>query len=48
MKRWNKIAIFLLLAGMIFAMSCNRNYYSGKGKGGRNCGCPSEKGMTGF
>jgi predicted small secreted protein len=47
MKQRNKIAVLLLLLGTILAASCNRNYYSGTGKGS-NCGCPSHKGMTGY
>jgi len=45
MKTINKIALLLLLAGMVVVTSCNRNYYSGTGKGGRGCGCPSTKGL---
>jgi hypothetical protein len=41
MKTINKIALLFLLAGMILVSSCNKNYYSGTGKGGRGCGCPS-------
>ncbi len=48
MKNMQKLALFLLLAGMVFITSCNKNYYSGTGKGGKNCGCPSQKGMTGY
>jgi len=44
MKTIHKIALFLLLAGMVIMTSCQRNYYSGTGKGS-NCGCPSHKGM---
>ncbi|HQV56178.1 MAG TPA: hypothetical protein PLX17_11710 [Chitinophagaceae bacterium] len=39
MKTLNKIAIALLL--ITFLAACNKNYYSGAGKGGKNCGCPS-------
>jgi predicted small secreted protein len=46
MKSINKIAIALLLVMVLAA--CNRNYYSGSGKGGKNCGCPSTKGMSGY
>ncbi|MBI5370802.1 MAG: hypothetical protein HZA79_02120 [Sphingobacteriales bacterium] len=46
MKSINKIALALLF--ILFLASCNRNYYSGTGKGGKNCGCPSHKGMTGY
>jgi len=48
MKRINKLALlFVIVASVVFA-SCNKNYYSGTGKGGKNCGCPSHKGMTGY
>ncbi|HQV05175.1 MAG: hypothetical protein R2796_07495 [Chitinophagaceae bacterium] len=46
MKTLSKIAIALLL--LAFLGACNKNYYSGTGKGGKNCGCPSHKGMTGY
>ncbi|MEI9909509.1 MAG: hypothetical protein WDO71_07470 [Bacteroidota bacterium] len=45
MKTINKIALLFLLAGIVVISACNKNYYSGTGKGGRNCGCPSQKGM---
>lgn len=48
MKTINKIMLLLLVAGMVVIAGCNRNYYSGNGKGGGNCGCPSHKGMTGY
>jgi hypothetical protein len=48
MKTINKIALILLLAGMVVISSCSKNYYSGTGKGGGNCGCPSHKGMSGY
>jgi len=48
MKNIKKIALFLLVAGMVVVSSCNKNYYSGSGKGGKNCGCPSHKGMSGY
>lgn len=48
MKNTTKIIGLLVLAGMIFLSACNRNYYSGTGKGGGNCGCPSHKGMSGY
>jgi predicted small secreted protein len=47
MKTIQKIALFLLVAGMLVIAGCNRNYYSGTGKGS-NCGCPSHKGMSGY
>jgi hypothetical protein len=48
MKTINKIAVLVMLAGMLFLASCNKNYYSGSGKGGKGCGCPSHKGMVGY
>ena len=47
MKTINKIALLLLLTGAVIFSACNKNYYSGTGKGS-NCGCPSHKGMSGF
>jgi predicted small secreted protein len=47
MKKSTKIIALVLLAGMVFLTACNRNYYSGTGKGS-NCGCPSHKGMSGY
>ena len=46
MKTINKIVVALLM--IVFLAACNKNYYSGGGKGGKNCGCPSSKGMGGF
>jgi type III secretory pathway lipoprotein EscJ len=46
MKMMSKILFALLV--VVFLAACNRNYYSGTGKGGKNCGCPSHKGMTGY
>jgi len=46
MKQKSKIIVLLLMLGIIVA-SCNKNYYSGTGKGS-NCGCPSHKGMVGY
>lgn len=46
MKTFNKIALALVI--MMVLAACNRNYYSGSGKGGKNCGCPSTKGMSGY
>jgi hypothetical protein len=44
----NKATYFaLLLSAVLFLGSCQRNYYSGSGKGS-NCGCPSKKGMVGY
>lgn len=48
MKTITKIAFLLLVAGMLVMAGCNKNYYSGSGKGGKNCGCPSHKGMSGY
>ena len=48
MKTISKIALLLLVAGMLVMAGCNKNYYSGSGKGGKNCGCPSTKGMSGY
>jgi hypothetical protein len=48
MKTLSKLALLLLVAGMVIMASCNKNYYSGTGKGGKNCGCPSHKGMSGY
>jgi hypothetical protein len=46
MTRKNNIWLLMLLF-VILATACNRNYYSGNGKGS-NCGCPSKKGMVGY
>ncbi|MBL0066947.1 MAG: hypothetical protein IPP39_00095 [Chitinophagaceae bacterium] len=46
MKTINKIVVAVLV--IVFLSACNKNYYSGSGKGGKNCGCPSHKGMTGY
>ena len=46
MKTINKIVVALLV--IVLLSACNKNYYSGSGKGGKNCGCPSHKGMTGY
>lgn len=48
MKTVNKIGFLLLLTGALFLASCSKNYYSGTGKGGKGCGCPSHKGMSGY
>ncbi len=47
MKQANKLALLLVIITMVLA-ACNRNYYSGSGRGGKNCGCPSHKGMSGY
>jgi len=39
--------IALLVSIVLLLGSCQRNYYSGSGKGS-NCGCPSKKGMVGY
>ncbi|MEO7983757.1 MAG: hypothetical protein ABI688_06725 [Bacteroidota bacterium] len=46
MKTINKIIAALLIVLLLAA--CNKNYYSGSGKGGKGCGCPSHKGMSGY
>ena len=46
MKTINKIVLAVLM--MVFLAACNKNYYSGSGKGGKGCGCPSHKGMSGY
>lgn len=46
MKIISKIALAVLV--IVFLAACNKNYYSGSGKGGKNCGCPSTKGMGGY
>jgi hypothetical protein len=43
MKAINKIGLVLLVAALVIMTGCNKNYYSGTGKGGGNCGCPSTK-----
>lgn len=47
MKQANKLVLLLVIITMVLA-ACNRNYYSGSGRGGKNCGCPSHKGMSGY
>jgi predicted small secreted protein len=44
MKRLIYMALFLTA---ITLAGCQKNYYSGTGKGS-NCGCPSKKGMVGY
>ncbi len=39
------MALFLTM--VLLAAGCQKNYYSGTGKGS-NCGCPSKKGMVGY
>ncbi len=39
------LASFLVV--LIAGTSCNKNYYSGSGRGSK-CGCPSEKGMISY
>ncbi len=48
MKTINKLALALIVVGIMVLSACNKNYYSGTGKGGGNCGCPSHKGMSGY
>jgi predicted small secreted protein len=48
MKRFNYTALLLLLAITIVFTACNRNYYSGNGKANKNCGCPGQKGGSGW
>lgn len=48
MKAINKSLLLLLLTMAILFTACSKNYYSGSGKGGKNCGCPSHKGMVGY
>jgi predicted small secreted protein len=48
MKTINKIAFAMLLAAVMALTACNKNYYSGTGKGGGGCGCPNTKGMSGY
>ncbi len=43
-----RLAAVALLLSMIFLLEgCQKNYYTGAGKGS-NCGCPSKKGMVGY
>ncbi len=44
-KKIRLIATMTLLAGMLALAGCNKNYYSGTGKGGKNCGCPANKNL---
>lgn len=39
------VALFLTM--IIMTVGCQRNYYSGSGKGSK-CGCPSKQGMVGY
>jgi hypothetical protein len=48
MKILSRFAALLILSALVVFASCNRNYYSGTGKGGKNCGCPNTKGMSGY
>jgi hypothetical protein len=44
-KKIGAVALFLT---MLIAMgSCQKNFYSGNGKGSK-CGCPAKKGMVGY
>ncbi|NOT50006.1 MAG: hypothetical protein HOP10_01855 [Chitinophagaceae bacterium] len=40
--------IFFALLVVVLLAACNKNYYSGNGKGGKGCGCPATKGMSGY
>lgn len=46
MVRKNKIWMLLLVISLL-AISCQKNYYSGKAKNS-DCGCPNKKGMVGY
>ncbi|MFN8288793.1 MAG: hypothetical protein U0U70_00925 [Chitinophagaceae bacterium] len=48
MKTISKIALLLVLTAAVMFASCSKNYYSGSGKGGKGCGCPSTKGGGGW
>jgi hypothetical protein len=48
MKTIQKLALLMIVSAALFFAGCSKNYYSGTGKGGKNCGCPSHKGMTGY
>ena len=48
MKSVNKTFLALLLLLAVSLTACSKNYYSGAGKGGKGCGCPSTKGMVGY
>ena len=39
--------LFILLFVSLVALSCQKNYYSGKAKNS-DCGCPAKKGMVGY
>lgn len=43
-----RLYVVALLLTVFFALGgCQKNFYSGSGKGS-NCGCPSKKGMVGY
>lgn len=44
-KKYKIILVLFFVA--IAAMSCQKNYYSGKAKSS-DCGCPNKKGMSGY
>lgn len=46
-KQYFKFVAFGLAITLLLS-ACNPNFYSGTGKGGRGCGCPSHKGMSGY
>ena len=45
LKKFQILTVIIALGGMLMLAGCNRNYYSGTGKGGKNCGCPTTKGL---
>lgn len=47
MKKTYSITLLLFFAAAVLFSACNRNYYSGTGKGS-GCGCPNTKGMSGY
>jgi hypothetical protein len=44
MKKLNRNIVLLLLISILIGTSCS----SSKGASGKNCGCPSKKGMVGY
>jgi hypothetical protein len=48
MKTINKLVAGVFLIMLVALSACSKNYYSGTGKGGKGCGCPATKGMSGF
>ena len=45
LKKIKGLIVLSLIA--IFAVSCQKNFYSGKAKD-KDCGCPQKKGMVGY